>query len=127
MGKYEPLGQFLRSASAAEVAMTFDEIERVTGVALPRSKVYPAWWSNNPSNNVMTRVWLDAGFRTRDVDVVGGKVVFVRDVAPAAGTGVPSRPGRPKLLGALKGWMRVAPGVDLTEPADPDWGRVYDR
>jgi hypothetical protein len=29
-------------------------------------------------------------------------------------------------LGALKGTVTVAPGVDLTEPADPDWGKVYD-
>jgi hypothetical protein len=26
----------------------------------------------------------------------------------------------------LKGLVRIAPGVDLTEPADPDWGKVYE-
>ena len=33
---------------------------------------------------------------------------------------------RSPLFGALKGLTRVAPGVDLTEPADPDWGKVYE-
>jgi hypothetical protein len=32
---------------------------------------------------------------------------------------------RHPLFGALKGVTLVPPGVDLTEPADPDWGKVY--
>jgi hypothetical protein len=31
---------------------------------------------------------------------------------------------RRPLFGALKGLVRIAPGTDLTEPADPDWGRT---
>jgi hypothetical protein len=34
---------------------------------------------------------------------------------------------RHPLFGALKGVTRIPPGVDLTEPADPDWGKVYER
>jgi hypothetical protein len=34
--------------------------------------------------------------------------------------------GRHPLFGALKGTITIAPGVDLTEPADPEWGKVYD-
>jgi len=29
---------------------------------------------------------------------------------------------RHPLFGALKGSMRIAAGVDLTTPADPEWG-----
>ena len=36
------------------------------------------------------------------------------------------RDERHPLFGALKGLTRIPPGVDLTEPADPDWGNVYD-
>ncbi len=37
----------------------------------------------------------------------------------------PSRCRHP-LYGALKGYIRIMPGVDLTEPADPEWGeRVW--
>src|SRR5260370_25615263 len=85
MGKYTRLGDFLRTQRSKEVPMTFAEIERVIGGKLPpNSPQYPAWWSNNPSNNVMTRVWLDAGFRTAQVDVKSRKVVFCRvEVTPA--------------------------------------------
>jgi hypothetical protein len=34
---------------------------------------------------------------------------------------------RHPLFGALKGVTFVPPGVDLTEPADPDWGKVYEE
>ena len=110
--------------------MTFAEIERVIGGKLPPSSPqYPAWWSNNPSNNVMTKVWLDAGFRTERVDVRSRKVVFRRVEQKPAETPASPRPrkgGHHPILGALKGLVRIPPGVDLTEPADPDWGKVYE-
>jgi len=111
--------------------MTFAEIERVIGDKLPpNSPQYPAWWSNNPSNNVMTKVWLDAGFRTEQVDVKSRKIVFrrVEQKPPEAPPPLPkvSKGGRHPLFGALKGLVHIPPGVDLTEPADPDWGKVYE-
>ena len=61
MGKYEPLGQFLRDQRTSEVPLTFREIEKITGVKLPpKAQHHRAWWSNNPNNNVMTKVWLAA-------------------------------------------------------------------
>jgi hypothetical protein len=133
MGKYQPLGEFLRHQQTDEVAMTFAEIERVIGAKLPpNSPNYPAWWSNNPTNNVMTKVWLDAGFRAEQVDVRNRRLVFRRTgtgARPAAeGQGSSDREirNRHPLFGLWKGMIHVAPGVDLTEPADPDWGKVYD-
>jgi hypothetical protein len=130
MGKYEPLGEFLRRQRADEVPMTFADIERVIGAKLPpTSPNYPAWWSNNPTNNVMTKVWLDAGFRTEQVDVRQRKLLFRRaGAAPAAasgesGTADGELKNRHPLFGLLKGLVIIPPGVDLTEPADPDWGR----
>ena len=110
--------------------MTFAEIERVIGAKLPpNSPQDPAWWSNNQSNNVMTKVWLSAGFRTEQVDVKSRKVVFRR--VEQSPPGPPSHPAAKKgerhpLFGALKGLVHIPPGVDLTEPADPDWGKVYE-
>jgi hypothetical protein len=37
------------------------------------------------------------------------------------------RSERHPLFGALKGVTFVPPGTDLTEPADPDWGKVYEE
>src|SRR6476619_4586490 len=79
MGKYEPLGQFLRKQRAQEVPLTFREIEKIIGAKLPpNSQHYRAWWSNNPFNNVMTKVWLEAGFESAQVDMEGRKLVFRR-------------------------------------------------
>jgi hypothetical protein len=76
----------------------------------------------------MTKVWLDAGFETEQVDVEARKLVFRRvraavlssesstlETDTAAST-------RHPLIGWMKGTVRIAPGVDLTEPADPEWG-----
>jgi len=129
MGKYSRLGEFLRAQRTKQVPMTFAEIERVIGAKLPpNSPQYPAWWSNNPSNNVMTKVWLAAGFRTEQVDTKARKVVFRRveqnvdepTAAPA------KKAGQHPIIGALKGSVHIPEGVDLTEPADPEWGKVYD-
>ena len=129
MSKYERLGEFLKSQRTQEVPMTFAEIERVIGSKLPpNSPQYPAWWSNNPTNNVMTRVWLAAGFRTEQVDIKKRRVVFRRVEQNATGTSVgpEKKEGRHPIYGALKGSVHIPEGVDLTEPADPDWGKVYE-
>jgi hypothetical protein len=137
MGKYAPLGDYLRSRRTGLVPMTFVEIERVIGFRLPNSQCYPAWWSNNPTNNVMTRVWLDAGFETEQVDIEGRKLVFRRvdnpPVAPSTGAKADVReppsasPGEQHpFYGWMKGTVRTAPGVDLTEPADPEWADRLD-
>jgi hypothetical protein len=127
MSKYSRLGEFLRAQRAKEVPMTFAEIERVIGAKLPaNSPQYPAWWSNNPLNNVMTKVWLEAGFRTEQVDTKARKVVFRRVDQGSSRTSAPRKTGRHPMFGALKGLAHVPEGVDLTAPADPDWGKVYE-
>jgi hypothetical protein len=128
MGKYSRLGEFLKSQRTKEVPMTFAEIERVIGDKLPPSSPqYPAWWSNNPSNNVMTKVWLAAGFRTEQVDTKARKVVFRRIEQSTTETAKSqTKAGPHPIIGALKGSVFIPDGVDLTEPADPDWGKVYE-
>ena len=141
MRRYEPLKHFLVSQSQDHVPMTFEAIERVLGRRLPPSKAHRAWWSNNPDNNVMTREWLAAGYRTEAVDIAGESLVFRRvlddtttgfaeEAIAFAGenpeTGVERSRRRHPIFGCMKGTMTLRPDVDLTEPADPDWGKVYD-
>lgn len=133
MSKYDGLGEFLKSQKTAEVRMTFADIERVAGVKLPpKAQHHRAWWSNNPSNNVMTHVWLEAGFETAHVDMGGRKLLFRRRVPTpptpkltTAPRDVPSPVGESRsvhpLVGALRGTFSIQPGYDLTRPAlDPD-------
>jgi hypothetical protein len=126
--KYEPLTRHLRAQRGSRVPMSFAEIERVLGTKLPPSaSSHRAWWSNNPTNNVMTKAWLEAGFQSEQVDLDGRRLVFKRAKAP-------SHPGfaessksdyvASRKLG-LFGWLRgtVVSTGDLTGPADPDWAR----
>src|SRR5262245_16567317 len=124
MGKYQPLTSFLQTQKRKEVRLTFKEIEHIIGEPLPSSaRRHRAWWSNNPSNSVITYAWLEAGYRSGQVDMRGEQVVFRRgkeqrdrglsDNAPAEGL--------PPFFGAMKGLLKIAPGTDLTAPADPDW------
>lgn len=121
MSKYESLGQFLKSRREERVPMTFAEIERVTGAPLPPSAhKHRPWWSNNGTNSALTRVWLDAGFKSEQVDMEGQKLVFRRISPPNAPAPAPG--GRHPMFGALKGLLRIVEGTDITKPADPDWG-----
>lgn len=127
MSKYEPLGDYLKKQGKEQVPMTFAEIERVTGVKLPPSAAkHRPWWSNNPKNSVMTKVWLDAGFESEQVDMASRKLVFRRVRAPkAAGGEGEEKPFHP-LYGYMKGLVRIMPGTDLTQPADPEWADRLD-
>jgi hypothetical protein len=137
MGKYQPLGQFLRNQRTQEVPLTFREIEKITGVKLPpKAQHHRAWWSNNPDNNVMTRVWLEAGFESAQVDMEGRKLVFRRVAKASEAAGGFAEPvqkpyatkdGRHPAWGALKDITFVPPGVDLTEPAFPEWADLLDK
>lgn len=138
MSKYAALQHFLESAPASQVPMTFAEIERVIGAPLPASsRRHRAWWSNNPTNNVMTHAWLKAGFESVDVDIARERLVFrkssgktrepVAKLAPPLNVG---EDGAPVCLhpayGALKGMIVVPEGVDLTEPWEFEWRGLDD-
>jgi hypothetical protein len=137
MGKYQNLGTFLQRQRAREVPLSFREIEKIAGVKLPpKAQHHRAWWSNNPSNNVMTKVWLDAGFESAQVDMAARKLVFRRVAKASAASGgfaeaapkpYATKDGRHPARGALKGMFHIPPGVDLTEPADPEWADLVDK
>jgi hypothetical protein len=140
MSKYDALGDYLRNRNSDEVAMSFAEIEKVTGVRLPPSAfAHRPWWSNSGTNSVLTKVWLEAGYRSARVDMAGRRLVFQRtrqktgvDEEPErfepAGSGSPSRTqGRHPMIGALKGTFTIEPGYDLTQPAMPEWADLVDE
>jgi hypothetical protein len=131
MGKYENLGAFLQKQRTREVPLTFREIEKITGAKLPpKAQHHRAWWSNNPSNNVMTKVWLEAGYESAQVDMSARKLVFRRltkEPSPQLAGAATKKGERHPIFGALKDITRLVPGVDLTEPADPEWADLLDK
>jgi len=84
--KYHPLTLHLHAQAGDRVRMTFAEIERVIGGKLPPSAASRAWWSNNPSNNVMTKAWLETGRSVRPQ-----ARIQARGAAQSAGSAVRGR------------------------------------
>ncbi len=117
MGKYDPLRKHLAGGKPTRWRATFAEIEGVLGFSLPRSAyAYPAWWSNDATGHSHSLAWLDAGWRTQDVDLQNQQVTFLkgRGIRPAH-----ARRGRipgKTLHGALKGVVQMVAGTDLTQP-----------
>lgn len=131
MSKYEPLTQFLRANRTSEIPMSFAEIEKIVGFRLPlKSSGHRAWWSNNPSNSVMTKAWLAAGYVTERVDMGSGRLVFRRSASPKdpptpAATPMVRPNGDPDFLERIRarlgGTVTIAEGVDLTDPTGEVW------
>jgi hypothetical protein len=125
MSKYEPLTHKLKLVPYREWRTTFADLERTLGFRLPKAaRSYRAWWSNNASNNVMTKAWLTAGWRTEQVDMAGETLVFKKIKADLGGSakGAPSPgPHQQPLFGTLAGTVRIAPGADIIGPTDEHW------
>lgn len=127
--RYAPLTAHLLKIGQSRIPMTFAEIETLVGYPLPASAhKHRAWWSNNPSNSVITWAWLAAGYRSEQVDMEGRRLVFRRAEAERAQETAPvptpsaDRAGLLKALyGALAGTVTVPDGTDLTAPTAADW------
>lgn len=122
--KYAPLTDYLAARQGRPITMTFGDVERVVGRPLPASKHYRAWWSNNPTNNVMTRAWLAAGFKTANVDITAERLTFM-PAEPGTPSNAPGgRPeggssGRHPAWGSLRNTVTWT--VDLTLPVEAEW------
>jgi hypothetical protein len=79
MSKYAPLKQWLLGLENAVVSkpVTFEEVCHIVR-SLPESAyALPQWWENN-RGHVQARAWMDAGWRTENVDLKGRQLVFRR-------------------------------------------------
>lgn len=128
MPKYSAFGDYLKRQRADLVPMTFSEIEKISGTKLPASSRYRAWWSNNDFNSVLTKVWIAAGFKSEQVDMKRHRLVFRRVGKPEGTAKAQSAGEKPfhPAYGFMKGLVRVMPGTDLTQPADPEWADWLD-
>lgn len=133
---YEPLRTYLLFSGAEHVTLTFAEIERVLGRALPASaRKRSAWWSNNAEGHVQAQAWLRSSYRATDLDIAAERVTFVLDlpyggglmdakqtIYRAAGATPPAevKPSPDTRIhpafGSLQGTTIVMPGYDLTAP-----------
>ena len=127
MSRYDPLGVYLKSAKFETLSMTFSEIERLIDGNLPASaRKHRAWWSNNPSNSVITKAWLDAGYVTANVDLAAERLTFRKAHRDQTVQTVKAAPPAASIFGCMKGTLTVLSESDLVHPADGEWGKVYE-
>jgi len=133
---YQPLHDHLLFSGSDRVEMTFADVERVVGRPLPLSaRRRTAWWSNNAEGHVQAQAWLNASYRTADLDLAAERVTFVLDLPYGGGlmdakqsiyraagaqppvevTPAPGLRSHPA-FGSLRGTTIVMPGYDLTAP-----------
>ena len=73
MGKYDPLGYYLKRQAGDEFELTFTEIERVLLSFLPHRAKQSEWWSLEQAagrSSVQRDAWGVAGFRA---SLIAGK------------------------------------------------------
>ena len=66
MGKYDPLGEYLRAQAESEMTLSFREIERIIGAALPASAMSARWWANDGGSrtaHAQKMAWTRAKYR----------------------------------------------------------------
>lgn len=77
MSKYDALCTFLACSKQSQIQLSFLQIEKIIGSALPGSAYeHAAWWANG--GHSQAQAWENAGFMTRHVDICSRKVVFCR-------------------------------------------------
>jgi hypothetical protein len=77
MARYDPLTNFLNALEGQETRLSFKKIESVIGRKLPASAhTYNAWWSNTKVEGRQSYAWLDAGWATYNIDLLGQKISF---------------------------------------------------
>ncbi len=134
--KYDPLQAYLKAQAGDSLPMSFAEIEDIIKSKLPSSaRKHRPWWSNNPSNSVITKAWLNAGYRSEQVDMQHERLVFRRQATHAEPAHYERLASRDflqdsaamhakyatPLYGCMKGMITVSDDCDLTAPADANW------
>lgn len=73
-----PLKEYLNALQEDEVELTFSQVEQILGVRRLNDSAYryPAWWSNGGQPH--SRIWMNAGFKTKKVRIPEQKVTFYR-------------------------------------------------
>jgi len=75
---YIGITKYLEKQVADSLSLSFSEIKSINGNHLPASAYkYPAWWANTKSHSEAFG-WLNAGYKTVEVNMEKEIVIFKR-------------------------------------------------
>jgi hypothetical protein len=84
--KYDALRDYLNEQSGPMVTLTFRQIEKLLGFALPESaRRHTAWWANASGSHAYSKAWTSGGWKARPL-LTAGAVEFVAARNAAAGS-----------------------------------------
>ncbi len=77
--KYYDLKMYFAKCTAASVALTFGEIEKINGHQLPLSaRQRKPWWYSKNTVNSIAEAWLTEGYKMRRLDLKREEISFYR-------------------------------------------------
>ncbi len=75
--KYHPLHEYLRDRGQEEVTLTFAQIEKLLGTALPEGALIEAgWWGNRKTGSPQAAAWQSANYKVKSVSFEQKRVTF---------------------------------------------------
>jgi hypothetical protein len=79
--RYSRLEVYFAKTDQDRVELTFKEIEKIISFPLPaKAQIDLKWWDNNPfTPPCRPKPWQTAGFKVSAVDLINGKILFIRD------------------------------------------------
>ena len=104
MSKYDRLGEHLSGLDrGTSHTLSFDRIEAILGLRLPRSaRAYQAWWANQVGEgHVQSNAWLDSGWHTERLSLPHKHVTFTPVDTPRAPKGA-RKPAKGLSIGQAK-------------------------
>lgn len=81
--KFQPLTDFLASAPAGDVTLSFSQIESIVGPLPKSARDYDAYWNESPTHTI-THAWLRAGFVRKSVSRAAGVLKLKKAATEAA-------------------------------------------
>lgn len=80
--KYQPLQEYLEKNNAAEITLTFTEIEEIIGNTLPDSaRTKRQWWGNRNKGALQAISWIKAGYNVTKINLDEKKITFSKPVS----------------------------------------------
>lgn len=78
--KYHGITRYLEQCGKDEITLSFEQIKKANDGYLPKSAyTYSAWWANDPKTHTHSYGWLNAGYKTVQVDMKAQTVKFEKE------------------------------------------------